>query len=360
MTIKKIAILTGGGDCPGLNAAVRAIAKTCIHDYGWNVVGILDGYEGLVTGHMREVSYDAVSNILFLGGTVLGTSNKANPFKFYEDGKEPADLSDTAVKNLKKWDVDVLFCIGGDGTLSIAHRMLEKWPRIIGVPKTIDNDLSATDQTFGFDSACAFATMAIDRIHSTAVSHHRAMVIEVMGRYAGWIALESGLAGGGDIILIPEFPFNFDKIIEVIGSRSKAGKRASIVVVAEGAHPAGEDYTVNGIVKDSPDPIRLGGIGKRVADHIEKHTGHEPRVTVLGHLQRGGSPTFYDRVLATRYGHKAAALAREENFGKMAALKGNEIVGVDISEATSELKLVTADNSLVAVAKSLGTSFGIC
>lgn len=353
-----IGILTGGGDCPGLNAAIRAVAKTAMGDFGWDVRGIEDGFQGLITGKARQLTNADVSNILTLGGTILGTSNKANPFMYSENGKNPVDVSDQAVLNLKKWKIDTLICIGGDGTLSIANKLLKKFENIIGIPKTIDNDLKATDQTFGFDTACNFVTQSIDRIHFTAQSHHRVMVIEVMGRYAGWIALEGGLAGGGDIILIPEMPFSFDKIVEVIKNRTKKGKRFSIIVVAEGAHPVGENYEVKKIVKDSPDPIRLGGIGERVADYIEKTTGHESRVTVLGHLQRGGSPSFFDRILATGYGIAAVKFAEKKLFGKMAALRGGDVIPVDLEEATSGLKLVTKDHKLIKAAVSLGTSFG--
>lgn len=353
-----IGILTGGGDCPGLNAAIRAVAKTAMQDFGWEVRGILDGFQGLITGKARQLANADVSNILTLGGTILGTSNKANPFAYSENGKDFVDVSDQAVENLKKWKINTLVCIGGDGTLSIANKLLKKFENIIGIPKTIDNDLKSTDQTFGFDTACNFVTQSIDRIHFTAQSHHRVMVIEVMGRYAGWIALEGGLAGGGDIILIPEMPFSFDNIVEVIKNRTKKGKRFSIIVVAEGAHPIGESYEVKKIVKDSPDPIRLGGIGGRVADYIEKTTGHESRVTVLGHLQRGGSPSFFDRILATGYGIAAVKFAERKLFGKMAALRGGDVIPVDLEEATSGLKLVSPDHKIVKAAVSLGTSFG--
>ncbi len=358
MSKKTIAILTGGGDCPGLNAAIRGIAKTSINDYGWIVIGVLDGYDGLMRDNIRELSFKDVSNILPLGGTILGTSNKANPFASLEGGKA-IDVSDRVVENLKKWKVDALFCIGGDGTHAIAHQLQQKFPNVIGVPKTIDNDLKCTEQTFGFDTACSFVTESLDRIHSTAQSHHRVMVIEVMGRYAGWIALEGGIAGGGDIILIPEMPFSWDKICESVVKRSKSGKRFSIVVVSEGAHPDGEEMVVREVIKDSPDPIRLGGIGQMVADHIERETGHESRVTVLGHLQRGGSPSFFDRILATRYGVAAARLAYENDFGKMVALRGTDIVSASIDEATEGLKLVKPDSRLVKAAKSVGTSFGV-
>lgn len=359
MEKRTIGILTGGGDCPGLNAVIRAVTKASILDYGWKVMGILDGYDGLVTGRVRPLHYNDVGGILPLGGTILGTSNKADPFNFAENGGKTFDASDRAIENLEKWGVTALICVGGDGTLSIADRFRKKWPNVIGIPKTIDNDLEATDQTFGFDTACNFVTEAIDRIHSTALSHHRAMIVEVMGRYAGWIALEGGMAGGGDIILIPEIPFSFDKVYEAIESRVKKGKRASIVVVAEGARPIGEDYTVGQVVKDSPDPIRLGGIGKRVANAIEKNTGHESRVTVLGHLQRGGSPSFLDRILATSYGMEAVRQIEKNNFGKMIALRNAKITTVDIEEAISKLRLVPKDNKLLQSAASLDTSFGV-
>jgi len=356
---KRIAILTGGGDCPGLNAAIRGVAKTAINDYGWEVFGIPDGYFGLIERNMTPLAYRDVSNILHLGGTILGTSNKANPFGYFKDGKNAIDVSDDVVDYLKENKIDVLFCIGGDGTLTIANQLREKFPNIIGVPKTIDNDLRATDQTFGFDTACGFVTDALDRLHTTAQSHHRVMVVEVMGRYAGWIALEGGIAGGGDIVLIPEIPFQFDKICDDVENRSKRGKRFSIIVVSEGAHPKGGKLVVNKTIADSPDPIRLGGIGKVVADYIENNTGHESRVSVLGHLQRGGTPSFFDRILATRYGVSAARLAEKKQFGKMVALRGNQIVAANIGEATESLKLVPPNDPLVITAKSVGTSFGV-
>lgn len=358
MNIRNVAILTGGGDCPGLNAAIRAVAKTSILDYGWKVFGVADGYYGLMNDRIREISFADVSNILPLGGTILGTSNKANPFESYEGGPTPVDVSDRVTETLERLEIDVLFCIGGDGTLSIANRLTKKFPNIIGIPKTIDNDLKATDQTFGFDTACNFVTEALDRIHSTAQSHHRAMIIEVMGRYAGWIALEGGIAGGGDIILIPEIPFALDAVAGAVDTRSQKGKRFSIVVIAEGACPVGEKYTVKEYIKDSPDPLRLGGIGKRVADYIEKKVGHESRVTVLGHLQRGGSPTFFDRILATRYGVAAVRLAEKKKFGQMVALSGTEITHVKLEKAVADLKTVPPDYYLVETARSLGTSFG--
>ena len=355
----KVGVLTGGGDCPGLNAVIRAITRMAIIEHGSEVVGIRDGFEGAVEGRMRMLGYDDVANILPQGGTILGTSNKADPFNYRINGGESTDETRAVLNNFDKWGLDALFCIGGDGTMSITNHLAEVFPNVIGIPKTIDNDLMATDQTFGFDTACNFVTSAIDRIHTTAQSHHRAMVIEVMGRYAGWIALEGGMAGGGDIVLIPEKPFSFDKITEAIEARRKRGKKFSIVVVSEGSYPEGQGMVVHKTVADSPDPIRLGGVGQLVADEIEKRSGVESRVTVLGHLQRGGTPSFFDRVLASRYGQAAGQLAADGQFGKMVALKGTDIVAVDLAEATAGLKLVTEDNPLLKCAMSLGTSFGV-
>ena len=354
--VKRIGILTGGGDCPGLNAVIRAITRVSIIDYNLEIIGILDGFEGAVEGHSKKLTFEDVANILPLGGTILGTSNKANPFDYRLNGRS-GDQTERMLENLDQWKIDALCCIGGDGTLTMSNKLRELFPNIVGIPKTIDNDLEATDQTFGFDTACNFVAESIDRIHSTAQSHHRVMVIEVMGRYAGWIALEGGVAGGGDVILIPEMPFSFDKVVEAVEKRRKGRKRSSLVVVAEGARPQGEDYTISKLVKNSPDPIRLGGIGKRVADYIQQAAGVESRVTVLGHLQRGGSPSFFDRILATRYGYAAAELAKKGEFGKMTSLRGGSIVSVDIKEAVSGLKLVQEKD--IKMALSLGTSFGI-
>ncbi len=359
MAIKRIGVLTGGGDCPGLNAAIRAITRTSIREHGWEVLGIHDGYEGGIVGHATSLTAEHVANILSRGGTILGTSNKASPFDLKGGKQLETERTGMILQNLKKWSLDALFCIGGDGTLAIANKLNELWPRVIGLPKTIDNDLLATDQTFGFDTACTFVTEAIDRLHTTADSHHRVMVVEVMGRYAGWIALCGGMAGGGDVILIPEMPFKWDQVLSAIKERSRRGKRASIVVVSEGAHAQGEDLVVREVVKDSPDPLRLGGIGQRVADFIEKETGHESRVTVLGHMQRGGSPSFFDRLLATRYGTHAVEAAAQGEFGCMVALRGSEIVRAPLAEAASGVRLVTPDNDLVKAAYSVGTNFGI-
>lgn len=359
MAKKTVGVLTGGGDCPGLNAVIRAITKKAMFEYGWDVFGIYDGYHGAVEKRGRMLSLSDVSNILPLGGTILGTSNKANPFEYTLAGPKSFDASDKMLQNFKEWGLEALFCIGGDGTLSIADRLAKKWPNIIGIPKTIDNDLEATDQTFGFDTACGFVTEALDRIHTTAQSHHRVMVMEVMGRYAGWIALEGGIAGGGDIILIPELPFKYEKILEGIAYRAKKGKRFSIIIVSEGAHPEGKGYVVDQVIKDSPDPIRLGGIGRHLSDFVQKEAGLESRVTVLGHLQRGGSPSFFDRILATNYGVAAVELAKKEKFGRVVVLKGCEITSAKISDTISQLKTVPTDHQLIKTACAVGTCFGV-
>ncbi len=359
--IQKIGILTGGGDCPGLNAAIRAVAKSAILDHQIKVIGIKDGFQGLIENRTRQLDYEDVSGILSLGGTILGTSNKANPFKWPEirDARITySDVSEIVINNYRELGLDCLFCIGGDGTLTVAQKFKEKGLNIIAIPKTIDNDLSGTDRTFGFDTAVFNATEAIDKIHTTAESHHRVMVVETMGRYAGWIALHSGLAGGGDIILIPEIPYDYDCLIAKVKERSQKGKKYSIVVVAEGAKPKGGQAIVKKVVETSPDPIRLGGIGLMLAEEIERRTELESRVTVLGHLLRGGTPTAFDRVLATRYGAKAIELATEGKFGLMVCLHGQEIASIPIEEAISQLKLVSPSSSLVRVAKSVGTCFG--
>ena len=360
--IQKIGILTGGGDCPGLNAAIRAVAKSAILDHQIKIIGIKDGFQGLIENRTRQLDYEDVSGILSLGGTILGTSNKANPFKWPEIRDERitySDVSEIVINNYRELGLDCLFCIGGDGTLTVAQKFKEKGLNIIAIPKTIDNDLSGTDRTFGFDTAVFNATEAIDKIHTTAESHHRVMVVETMGRYAGWIALHSGLAGGGDIILIPEIPYDYDCLIAKVKERSQKGKKYSIVVVAEGAKPKGGQAIVKKVVETSPDPIRLGGIGLMLAEEIERRTELESRDTVLGHLLRGGPPTAFDRVLATRYGTKAVELATEGKFGLMVCLHGQEISSIPIEEAISQLKLVSpTSSSLVKVAKSVGTCFG--
>ena len=354
--IRRIGILTGGGDCPGLNAVIRGVTKPA-EDYGMSVYGIIDGFEGLVEGKAKELSNSDVSGILSRGGTILGSSNKGDPYHWPVEinGKiEIQDKSAAAIKNYKSWGLDALIAIGGDGTMHICNKLSKLGMNIVGVPKTIDNDLEATDVTFGHDSAVYVVSMALDRLHTTASSHHRVIVVEVMGRYAGWIALNGGLSGGADIILIPEIPFSWDKIAAKIHERELMGKRFSLVCVAEGAKPLGGEIVTRGSDIKRTDPVQLGGIGKVVADKIEQLTGRETRVTVLGHLQRGGSPTRYDRSLATKFGAFAIDLVANKKFGRMVALKGNEIKNVKIEDAISRQKLVKPDDQAVFVAKSLG------
>ncbi|HEY6625424.1 MAG TPA: ATP-dependent 6-phosphofructokinase [Ignavibacteriaceae bacterium] len=358
--VRKIGVLTGGGDCPGLNAVIRGVTKPA-QDHGMTVFGILDGFEGLVEGKTSELRDEDVSGILSRGGTILGTSNKGDPFHWpvEKDGKiEIVDKSQNVLRNYKALDLDAVIAIGGDGTMHICNKLMEMGINMIGVPKTIDNDLDATDVTFGHDSAVYVVSMALDRLHTTASSHHRVIVVEVMGRYAGWIALHGGLSGGADVILIPEIPFSWESVYDKIHKRELKGKRFSLVCVAEGAKPIGGQLVTKGTDIKRTDPIQLGGIGKVVADNIEKNTGRETRVTVLGHLQRGGSPTPYDRILATKFGAFAISLAAQKKFGKMAALKGNEIVEVDIVDAISKQKLVQPNNQGVLAARAVGISFG--
>jgi 6-phosphofructokinase 1 len=356
---RTLAILTAGGDCPGINAVIRAVAKTAINDFDMDVVGIADGFLGLIEERWRRLTYNEVSGIITLGGTILGTSNKANPFRFPAKASEEfEDVSDRAIDNFARIGACALVAVGGDGTLKISEKLSKKGMPIVGIPKTIDNDVDCTDYTFGFDSAVATATDAVDKLHTTAQSHHRVMMVEVMGRYAGWLALYSGIAGGGDIILIPEIAFDIDFVCKKLLERSKRGKRFSIVVVAEGARTERGDLVVNRYVKDSTDSVRLGGIAGVLANEIETRTKLETRVTVLGHLQRGGTPTAFDRVLATRFGRDAVQLVAEGRTGLVVALRCQDIVTATLEDATARLKTVPRDHHLIRTALSLGTSFG--
>ncbi|MGE5430615.1 MAG: 6-phosphofructokinase [Syntrophomonadaceae bacterium] len=357
--IKRIGILTGGGDCPGLNAVIRGVSKPA-HDYGMEVFGIEDGFEGLVQGKAKQLYNRDVSGILTTGGTILGSSNKGDPFHWPEEVNGEiviTDKSKAAIRNYKGWDLDALIAIGGDGTMNICSKLSKMGMNIVGVPKTIDNDLEATDQTFGHDSAVYVVSEAIDRLHTTASSHHRVMVVEVMGRYAGWIALNGGLAGGADIILLPEFPFSWKRIYDHVIRRDMMGKRFSIVCVAEGAKPEDGEMVVRATDRKRTDPLQLGGIGELVAKKIADGTGLETRVTVLGHLQRGGSPTPYDRILSTKFGTFAIELAAKKKFGRMVSLKGSEIISVKIEDAISKQKLVNPGTQAVISAKAVGVSF---
>jgi 6-phosphofructokinase 1 len=359
-SIRRVGILTAGGDCPGLNAVIRAIVKTAEAHTDWELIGILDGFEGLLspTG-ARRLTGDDARGILTLGGTILGTSNRGNPFamRCIVDGEECiVDQSADALGRVRELQLDALIVIGGDGSMRIGLGLAQLGLSIVGVPKTIDNDLAATDVTFGFDTAVSTATDAIDRLRSTAEAHHRVMVVEVMGRDAGWIALEAGLAGGGDIILIPEIPFQVDRVAEAIEDRTRRGRRFSIVVAAEGAYPAGGAPISQRV---GPDGFpRLGGVGVWLTQQLEQRVRWEVRATVLGHVQRGGTPTPFDRVLATRLGCAATWLVHAGDFGKMVAVQGTEIVAVPIEAAIRTPKLVPPDCDKVRTARDLGVSFG--
>ena len=358
---KRIAILTGGGDCPGINAVIRAVAKRAILEHGWEVIGFEDGYDGLIHNRFCPLTYEDVSGILTLGGTILGASKISNPYQYAVSkgiGIAFEDVSPAAIANAKAHGLDALVAIGGDGTLGIACRLMKDGLPIVGVPKTIDNDLGGTEITFGFDSAVAIATEAIDRVHSTAQSHHRIMIVEVMGHKAGWIALYAGVAGGGDILLIPEIPYSLQAVLAKVRERQKRGKRFSIVVIAEGAKPQGGSVVVKKIVERASDPIRFGGVAFVLGEELEKATGIETRAVVLGHLQRGGSPTAFDRILATQLGAEAVTLIARGEFGRMVAVQKGEIASVSLEIPGAGPRLVPADHPLLAAARAIGTSFG--
>jgi len=328
----KVGVLSGGGDAPGINAVIRAVVRKGIQNYGYEVVGIKDGWNGLLKGEYMQLDLNSVSGILPRGGSILGTS-RTNPFK---DERGP----DKILENVKKAGIEAVIAIGGDDTLSIAHKLGELGLKSVGVPKTIDNDLAGTDYTFGFNTAVAIATEALDRLHTTAETHHRVIILEVMGRYTGWIALEAGLAGGADIILIPEKPFDIDKVCEYIKQRQQRGRNFSIIVVAEGAKQKGGVEIVYSESLDEFGHIRLGGVGYFIGKEIEKSIKTETRVVVLGHLQRGGTPTAFDRILSTRFGIAAIDLVHERKFGRMVALKGNKIKSVLLKDVTGKRKTV--------------------
>ena len=357
----KIGVLSGGGDAPGLNAVIRAVVKTAIYKYGWEVTGIIDGFEGLLTPtKTRQLTSWNTRGILFVGGTILGTTNRGNPFahKTMIGGKEIVeDMSPMVLSNIEEIGLDVLIVIGGDGSLKIGDGLYKLGVPVIGVPKTIDNDLMATHVTFGFHTAVATATDALDKLHTTAESHSRVILLEVMGRYAGWIALQAGIAGSADVILIPEIPFSMDKVVERLTERKKSGSKSSIVVVAEGAKPAGGEMAVREKAADGY-VLRLGGMGEIVANEISRKTSIETRVTVLGHLQRGGSPCPYDRILATRYGAAAVELIAQKKFGEMVSYQPPNITSVPLDKAISCLKLVDPEGELVKITEGMGVSFG--
>lgn len=360
--MKKIGVLTGGGDCPGLNAVIRAVVKSATSKFNCEVIGIEDGFDGLVLPNKtRNLTNQNIRGILPLGGTVLGTSNRANPFKYrvtINNKTVVKDVSKEVIEKTQSLGLDALIIIGGDGSLNIAHELFKMGCPVVGVPKTIDNDILATDVTFGFNTAVQTASDALDRLHTTAESHHRVIVVEVMGRYVGWLALETGVGGGADAILIPEIPFDIAKICQKIMSRNKSGNKASIVVVSEGAKPIGGEVSVLSASEEGGSAERLGGIGNKVGEDIARHTGMEVRVIVLGHLQRGGSPCAFDRILSTQFGVGAVELIAKKRFGEMVCLKGQKIESVSLSEVAKGQKKVPTEEGLVKTAESISISFG--
>ncbi len=355
---KRIGVLTGGGDAPGLNAVIRAVVKSAWMRE-WEVLGIRQGFDGLLDlATVRPLEHEDIAGILKLGGTILGTTNRGNPFQHSTGGKKIKDQSDLVVKNFKKLKLDALVAIGGDGSLTIAQKLYQKGIPIVGVPKTIDNDVAGTVITFGFDTAVSTATEALDKLHSTAQSHQRVMVMEVMGRYAGWIALHSGIAGGADVILIPEIPFTLASVAKKIRERYENGPGFAIVICAEGAALKGGNLVIKEKRQAGREHARLGGIAELVASGIQRLTGRESRSLVLGHLQRGGEPTTFDRLLGTRLGVHAIEMIEAGRFGYMAALNPPNVTSVPFEKAISATKKVPADSDVIRAAKALGISFG--
>ncbi len=363
MALKRVGILTGGGDCSGLNAVIRAVTRTAAIGYGCAITGILDGFEGLITKRSEELTVRSTRDILTLGGTILGTTNKGNPFQYRElapDGSiKVSDQSDRAVENFRSMGLDCLFVVGGEGTLEIGYKFFEKGIPVIGIPKTIDNDLDKTDYTFGYQTAIEVACDALDRLHSTGRSHQRVMILEVMGRTAGWISLEAGIAGGAHIILIPEIPYNIERVVEKITAREKGGSPFTIIMVAEGAKEEGGDVITQASASTRLQGVpQLGGVGFHLADQIKSRVDLEVRCTVLGHIQRGGSPCAFDRVLGTRLGAEAVRAAAEGNFGVMVALKTPFITLVPLKELAGKVRSVPADSQLIQCAEAIGISMG--
>jgi phosphofructokinase-like protein len=357
---RRIGVLTGGGDCPGLNAVIRAVARAA-QSGGIEVVGVEDGYLGLIQNRMRVLDRSALSGILTLGGTILGSSNKANPsaFAVQEGGKwVTRDVRNEVVDHYRRANLDALVVIGGDGTMTGAAQLMERGVRVVGVPKTIDNDLWGTEVTFGHDTAVQTASDALDKVHTTASSHHRVMVVELMGRYAGWLALHAGVASGADVILIPEIPFDLDKVAQKCVDRSKFGKRFTIIAAGEGAMPVGGQQFVERVDPSSPDPIRLGGVAKFVAQETEKRTGIEARAIVLGHVQRGGTPSPHDRLLATEFGYHAFEMLMAGRFGELVVHNKGAVGSVPMQEVAGKVRTVPHDEPLVRAARAIGTSFG--
>lgn len=356
---KKIGILTGGGDCPGLNAVIRAIVKTAINIYGYEVVGFIDGYMGLVYNRFRKLTLADVSGLLDKGGTILGTTDSFDPFNMLVDvdgEKQEKDMSGRIVDNLKMHDIEGVIAIGGINTITTAHRLSLLGVKMIAVPKNIDNDIPGTDVTFGYYSAINTVTHALDKLHSTAESHHRVMILEVMGRKAGWVALESGIAGGADIILIPEIPYDINSIARTILERKRLGKNFSIICVSEGCRPKSEQNDNQS--ENQENCKRSKNISSQIAADLEKLISLETRVTVLGYLQRGGEPSPYDRILTTRFGVEAMNMAAQGNYNKMTGIVNNELSPIELSKVAYKSKYVPVDGELVRIARNMGVSFG--
>ena len=360
--IRRIGILTGGGDCPGLNAVIRAVTKAATRHYGLEVVGIEDGFQGLVEDRMKPLTFESVSGILTLGGTILGTNNRCNPSKLavrVGDKIEHRNVVPQCIEHLRRRGIDALIVIGGDGTMSCAGPFAQAGINCIGVPKTIDNDIWGTDVSFGFATAVSIATDALDRIRTTAASHHRAMVVELMGRNAGWITLHAGVATGADVILIPEIPYDMEKICAYLTLRMARGRRFSIIAAAEGARSVEGRQIVAKIDPMIPDPVRLGGVGEHLAREIEKRIGTETRTTVLGHVQRGGTPVAQDRVLATQFGHAAIHMLMRGGRNRLVVMRGGEVTDVGLLDAVDKQRLVPRDHPLILAAKEIEACFGV-
>ncbi|MFQ5414821.1 MAG: 6-phosphofructokinase [Phycisphaerae bacterium] len=362
-TVKRIGVLTGGGDCPGLNAVIRSVTKTAILRHGLDVFGIEDGFLGLIEDRVRRLGVKDVSNILDRGGTILGTSNKADPARYcvdHDPDGEPIfrDVTERVLAHIDARGLDVLVCIGGDGTMSGAARLARRGVRIVGVPKTIDNDLMHTDVTFGFDTAVSTATAALDRIRTTASSHHRVMIVEMMGRNAGWLTLHAAAAAGADVVLIPEIPFVTDVVCDACVARSRVGKAYTIVAVAEGARPTGGTVVVDRVVRSSPDPVRLGGVSEVLAGEIGDRTRLECRATILGHVQRGGAPTARDRVLGTLFGHRAVDMVVSGATGRMVTMQAGRLSSVRLDDVADRQRLIPSDAPLIDACRATGACFG--
>ena len=361
--IKRIGILTGGGDCPGLNAVIRAVVRCAVMRYNIECLGVLDSFDGLIEGPaVIPLSWHRTKGLLFQGGTILGSTNKGDPFAYkVRVGNQVVeeDRSEAVMANIEKLELDGLIIIGGDGSMAIANKFWErKKLNLVGVPKTIDNDIWGTDETFGFHTAVEIATDAIARLQTTATSHHRVMILETMGRNAGWIALHAGLASGADVILMPEIPFQLEAVVSKIKERSTQGSKSTIICVAEGAAPIGGKQITREFVPDSAEPVRLGGIAEWLSKELKRHIQTECRYTVLGHIQRGGIPTGYDRILCTRLGTAAVHSFVNSEFGKMVALRGNVIQTIPITDIAGKTRLVDPGNDLIRAARDTGVYFG--